>query len=395
MDNQPSKISDNFCVVHGDSRAIARCNKCGHLCRKCIVEVEGKKRCIHCYYSKLTPQKKITDDREEILRSSTTQAAQTEKTLFFPLALTLVLIAVTVLIYASTQYYLNIAGGIAYRIGALAGYSMWIAIVSHLVWRFIFKKRMQIRLLCFSILFFIISAYQSATMLNEVKKTKSTIKDIDSSISDFMAGEQLQQNENRSDDVLTQLSVWLNNHMSNVQQDDLEFNARLEKLIANIPAHETFTNYANMIRAKNELRYFRQLINDYEERLRERDNQALNRIRSLVIENKSKELMITGFREGTRQRDEYFTEYFRIERTIISVSEEMLNFLISRTGKFSIIDGELSFHSQADANVYNNYAQRINLLAEKETKLLDEYNQELFKKSKDYKDLLKSLRPER
>lgn len=121
-----------------------------------------------------------------------------------------------------------------------------------------------------------------------------------------------------------------------------------------------------------------------------RDNQALNKIRSLVIENKTKRNKSSQASEkGTRQRDEYFTEYFRIERTIVSVSEEMLNFLISRTGKFSFIEGELSFHSQADANVYNNYAQRINLLAEKETKLLDEYNQKLFKKSTDFKNLLK------
>lgn len=57
MDEHSTKISENYCAVHNDVRALAQCKKCGSfLCPKCIVEVEGKKKCIHCYYKSLKPE---------------------------------------------------------------------------------------------------------------------------------------------------------------------------------------------------------------------------------------------------------------------------------------------------------------------------------------------------
>jgi hypothetical protein len=303
-----------------------------------------------------------------------------------------IFIAIILLSVASAKYYTNTTEGSAYKFGQMLGYSFWFAIVSYLIWRFIFKKKEGVGFLCFSILFLSFSGYQAITMITEVRQAKIVAKDINSSVKEFISGQahetSLKSHSLQSYGKLEPLMDWFENYLLILRQDYMDFNNAMEKeQIETILTPETLSNRSRIIEAKLKLIKINQLIDDYEKLLEKRSIDAINQINSLRLEDNIKKKAIDGFIKGRRERDEYFKEYFRIERAFLAEVNSLLNFLLSRSGKYWFENSQIVFILDNDANQYNIIIQKIYRLAEEESKLADKYQRAILSKTQEFEKL--------
>lgn len=315
---------------------------------------------------------------------------------FVLISILLIFVALVLLSVASAKYYTDTTAGIAYKFGQMLAHSLWVAIVSYLTWRFIFKKRAGIGLLCFSILFFSISSYQALTMITEVRQAKIAAEDVSSSIKEFtkhifsgQSQETTHKNHSpQSYGKLNPLMVYFKNHLLLVKQDYLDFNNAMGKEhIENILIPDTLSNRSKIVDARRKLKKVNQLIDDYENLIQKRSIDVINQINSLKLEDNIKKKTVDGFHEGKREKDEYFKEYFRIERAFLAEVNKLLNFLLSRSGKYWVENGQIVFISDNDANRYNGDIQKIYRLAEEESKWFDKYQAAIVSKTQNFEKL--------
>ena len=166
-------------------------------------------------------------------------------------------------------------------------YSFLFAIVSYLIWRLIFKKREGVGLLCFSILFFLVSSYQAITMITEVRQAKIVAKKMSSSVKEFTKdifsgkGNETSPKSHSSQSYSKSepLTDWFNNYLSSVKQDYMELNNAMGmEHIETILIPETLSNHYRISEARLKLRKVNQLIDDYE-KLLEKKGQLMQSIK--------------------------------------------------------------------------------------------------------------------
>ena len=98
-------------------------------------------------------------------------------------------------------------------------------------------------------------------------------------------------------------------------------------------------------------------------------------------------LKMVNLAKGRREGDEYFKEYFRIERAFLAEVDNLLNFLRSRSGKYWFENGQIIFISDNDAIRYNNNIQKIYRLGEEESKWTDKYQAAILSKTQEFEKL--------
>ena len=164
-------------------------------------------------------------------------------------------------------------------------------------------------------------------------------------------------------------------------------NAMEREHIETILIPETLSNHSRISEARLKLRKVNQLIDDYEKLLEKRSIDAINQINNLRLEDTIKKEAVDGFYKGRREGDEYFKEYFRIERAFLAEVDNLLNFLLSRSGKYWFENGQIVFILDNDANRYNINIQKIYRLAEEESKWTDKYQAAILSKTQEFEKL--------
>lgn len=307
-----------------------------------------------------------------------------------------ILTALIVLSVASAKYYTNTTEGIAYKFGQMLGYSVLFAIVSYLIWQFIFKKREGGWFVLFSILFFLFSSYQAVTMLTEVRQAKIVAKEMSSSvkesIKDIFSGQGYEaaakSHPSQSYGKFEPLVGWFKNHLLIIKQDYMNLNNAMEREhIEDLLDPKTLSNHYRISQARLKLRKLNKFIDDYEQLIEKRSIDAIKQINNLRLEDTVKKKALDGFYKGKKERDKYFQEYFIIERAFLAEVDNLLNFLISRSGKYWFENDQIVFTSDNDANRYNIHTQKIYRLAEEESKWLDKYQAAILSKTQEFEKL--------
>jgi hypothetical protein len=111
--------------------------------------------------------------------------------------------------------------------------------------------------------------------------------------------------------------------------------------------------------------------------MEKRTNEAKNQISSIAMEENLKKEVLTGFNIGLKKRESNFKEYFRIERAFLAECDDLLTFLLTRTGKYRFKNGQIIFYSDSDVERFNKFTQKIDNLIKEESTWLDKYRESL------------------
>ena len=302
----------------------------------------------------------------------------------FYFSLSLITISIISILFSLIQYYHEELNGISFQIGKIIGYSIWIIIITELIWRILFKKKFKIKLLLFSILFFCVSIYQSYIILNELREAKLITKKTLESIENYLKDKK----SNSTSGELSQFSKIFNDYLINLKRQNELFRNKLEQIIYFNLKIENFNNKNKLLLAKNNLKNVENIINEYKQNIESIDNSFIEKINLLNINSKIKKEFIIGFNESKKERYIYLNRYFEIIRSLVFQLDILLDFLISKQGKFQILDGQLMFYSEKDVENFNKYLKKIMLISEQEKKLLNEYNQKTVNKFNDIVKLI-------
>lgn len=74
-----------------------------------------------------------------------------------------------------------------------------------------------------------------------------------------------------------------------------------------------------------------------------------------------------GAERGIKRGKAALSAYFKIQRVFIATAIQLLEFVKQRQGRFNRQGDQILFVSQAEANKYNEYLQRIQALALQES----------------------------
>ncbi len=120
-----------------------------------------------------------------------------------------------------------------------------------------------------------------------------------------------------------------------------------------IKADKTFTESRDLIKK------VREATKKYRERLDGLSRNVNNNIRSLNISESSKRIMIAGSNDGREKNKKNMETTWRLKAKIFRESEDIINFLSARNGKWIVENGGIVFHNQGDTDKYNSYISSI------------------------------------
>lgn len=322
----------------------------------------------------LSNLEKSNNERTSVIHELKVNTRDRRKKLIL-VSILLVLAGIVLLSIASAKYYTNATEGIAYKFGEMLSYSFFIAILSYLIWRILNKMKGGF-VLTFSLLFLLVSGYQSAKMLKEISQAKVAVKDINATIKDFLAGKEITQKNYTSQpqSKLAPLSACFSNYVSTIQQYQTEYTKAIEnEQIKNILTSTTLSNPDKIADAKLRLKKAIQLIDNFEKFYEEKLAETVAELNSLDLEDDLKKEAIDGFYEGKKWSDQFLKEYLMVERSGVAEMNNLLDFLNSRISKYRFEGDQIFFETERDATQYNSYMQKITHLAEEESRLLNKW----------------------
>jgi hypothetical protein len=176
---------------------------------------------------------------------------------------------------------------------------------------------------------------------------------------------------------------WYNNYIANCQNDYSNLNKAIEQeQIETIFTPATLNNHDKIIMAKSKLQRINRLYDEYETHIGEKTIEARIQVSNLEMEDSLKKEVLTGFDKGVKRRDLLFKEYFRIEREFLAETDNLLNFLLSRKGKYKYKNGKVMFYETSDVEQYKKHFQKIDNIIKEESTWNDKYRDKFLSFSK-------------
>ncbi|MGE3523549.1 MAG: hypothetical protein AB7I96_11835, partial [Candidatus Dadabacteria bacterium] len=137
---------------------------------------------------------------------------------------------------------------------------------------------------------------------------------------------------------------------------------------------ETLKDKNKITNAQDNLIKIRQIINDYEDGLFNINNKETIRekINLIKLDDKEAKRFWDAYEKSHYQKFELIAQYYQVEREIINEAYGMLGFMLSVFKNYYFIGEQIYFEKSEDLEKYNNYLIKIQTLADKESKIIEE-----------------------
>jgi len=249
----------------------------------------------------------------------------------------------------------------AYRQGRLAGYTFLQSIGAYLIWRFLLQRRRGALLLLFSLLLlegsirFLVGA--------RVERSRQYAA-IDSLAKSLLKGEEVRINPQQYGSMAP-LAILLNDYA--MEGRDIFVSLENEIAAQHLETMLTRTTYQDpneMISAQKRLQEINQILDRCEARFRASIEQMYSSAVGLDLPDSTKKEFLAGFYDTKDQRIEDVSEYFSINRLLVSAYGRVLEFVKSRAGTLSFQGEDILFFADKDADEFNSRLQEIDRIIE-------------------------------
>ena len=334
-------------------------------CKKCATPLPSSKEIL------------VTDTlvthKEELIREpkiNIQRVKDKEKNALILCSITLILISIGLLTYSNIKYYsLEIEHGFAYALGGVAGSSLWIALVSYLIWILILKKKRGAGLLCFSIIIFLGSGYQSYLMLEKNRALKEAVKSSYSMFENILKGEEVKQKDfdRNSYGDMTPFMEFFNSYSLQIQNDFIKMENEINQHGSEyIFIQKNLEELESIRQSQIKLKKIRMIYDKYEIIFKQRVKEAGQKITNLDVPIDLKASILRGFNKTKDYGIETLVEYYNIERSYLLEANNLLEFLQKQHGIYWFEGEQIMFPYQEDADIYNKYVQKMVQLINKE-----------------------------
>jgi hypothetical protein len=233
-----------------------------------------------------------------------------------------------------------------------------------------FKAKRGCALLCYSTLLLLCTSFQSRNVEgfnDQIKKPESTLSELKSII--------------QSNDEFAPLMKIANEVMEFNEQEDLKFNAIIEEI--NVDDLLDFNNLINPLALKSNVEKLDVIQKKFTESQQRVDDNALvidNKIKSFAAKLATPERFLKSYNEGKKPGMDLKKERYQVLIDITKKIRNLLNFLITVQGTYSIENEHLIFEEDESVDKFNAYFSSILELFGKEEDILkriSEYEQNL------------------
>ncbi|BCZ45846.1 hypothetical protein psyc5s11_19130 [Clostridium gelidum] len=90
---------------------------------------------------------------------------------------------------------------------------------------------------------------------------------------------------------------------------------------------------------------------------------------TLELPKSFKSGMLEGFKKSQNDTRDKLNNYLKVERDILDNIDNIMDFMLSIQGKYTVKNDKILFETEADLNKYNGYIKELQTLAQKETDL--------------------------
>ena len=320
--------------------------------------------------------------KDEIVLEDLSKEEDTRSPWIKRLPMVLILGSLVMLAVASGKYYVDPAVGFADETWAMAGHSIIIALVSYLIWRFYLKKK-GIGLLYFSIIFFVVSSYRCARMMEEVNAATETAEqtaeqavafaeEYRTILQDIVKAEHVEPKmfDRRTYGELTPILQALNSYKVQNQKDLVAMREEMEgpvtlSLVTSLVKPETIKSLELIKEGKAKLAIHRGVYEKYIVLLQEREQKFFQDMIEVItdsgLRHERKQILLASFAEAEVGNLSGVSpaEVFAILISIVDETTSFLDFLESKQGKYTVFGRAVLFESQENLDTFNKHKKEI------------------------------------
>ncbi|HEV8486730.1 MAG TPA: hypothetical protein VGV87_24505 [Blastocatellia bacterium] len=257
------------------------------------------------------------------------------------------------------------------RLLIVIGGAMAAAVISFLVWLLLLRNRKDMGLLFFSCSFLVIALGHYAQTAREARSRKIAVERVGATMTELLNGNRVEASR-IDEDVYgssTPFVKLMSEYSAQISADFGEMKAEFEALhLDRLLTSETLQDEAHIDAGRTKLTSMFEILDRYEDRFRTRQDDVPSRVAASDMSESEKLSFIAGFNRSRSAGDLQLAEFFEIERALAEKTDETLEFVRSRRGRYRTVGNSIQFASRQDIELYNSHLQEITLLAEEESR---------------------------
>ncbi len=257
------------------------------------------------------------------------------------------------------------------RLLIVIGGAMAAAVISLLVWLLLLRNRKDMGLLFFSCSFLVVSLGHYALTAREARSRKVAVEKVGATMTDLMNGNRVEVSDIGQDRYGSSAPMvkLMSEYSAQISADFGEMKAEFEALhLDRLLTSETLQDVVHIDAGRARLQSMFETLDRYEDRFRTRQDDVPSRVAASDMSEAEKQSFLAGFSHSRSAGDRQLAEFFDIERAIAHKTDETLDFVRGRRGRYRTIGNSIQFASPQDIELYNSYLQELTLLAQEESR---------------------------
>ena len=277
----------------------------------------------------------------------------------------MVVVALTLIGYSGSP------GEALTRLLIVIGGAMAAAVISLLVWLLLLRNRKDMGLLFFSCSFLVVALGHYALTAREARSRKLAVEHMGATMTELMSGNRVEASKIDRDIYGSSAAMVkiLSEYSARISADFGEMKEEFEALhLDRVLTSETLQDVVHIDAGRERIQSMLEILDRYEERLQTRQDEMPGRVAEADMSESEKLSFLAGFNQSRSAGDRQLAEFFGIERALAHKTDETLDFVRSRQGRYRTVGTSIRFTSRQDIELYNSYLQEITLLAEEEAR---------------------------
>jgi hypothetical protein len=274
----------------------------------------------------------------------------------------LITIAVWLHVFIGWNYHTHHLEGMFLTLADLLGSSIGAYLLAWLIWKFVYKKKKEYLLGCFSIVFFLSTTNKSITTITELKQIHNAKKELirinsQSTINDLSITNN--QNEYVTYGKLSSIIKLVKDKTALDYKDWKKLGIEMLKIQDIMTPFNTLINPEKLKDAIKQTEIALNCLNEVENSILDRMHNFPKEIEKSNMERSLKKVVLQGFMENIKDGETICLKAFNAKRNELKEISNYYNFLLSKKYTYAVKDNFLIFAYEEDRIQNNQYMQNI------------------------------------
>jgi len=299
------------------------------------------------------------------------------------------------LFFACTKYYVEVPEGFTDEFAKATAYTFWIAIAFYFIRRISHGKpgKKGTTFFYISIIFCILAAYQSLSLLVKASSAKKTLSKVVSIYNDIYEGKQISKVETNGREQYGEITPLINimtKAASAMEKDFSVMNDEIQEChLESIYKPETFTQPILLSEAISNCEKAVSILDKYEKQIQFGFDECSTKIRDSRLPENIKNRALSSVKKENDQALKNILNLFEIRRKFATEAKNLLTYAKSRPNSCKYQNNKMICDSEEDVNFYRASFRNLANLSQEENDWRKETEQKLSTKLKQVNELVK------